>query len=311
MTTMNRLNDRLSGMTTEQLRRLERGLMCTFPNLGDVSPVRFLGQGWGSVAVETANHLVFKIAKAKIFQEQHEKQFKILPQIAGKFSFAMPVPEYYSGPSDEFQFGVMGYKKIVGTIPTHSQVIGRADSMSKEVANLLKSFHSLTPPENFQASDYPGAGGPAQKLETVWAQDKDWLRSKFSRSDYRQIADQWREILQFNEPAERPRVLVQGDPWYGNLIVDESGHLTGIVDFDKLHLGDPAIDFGAQQYASTEFMLEVVRQYRKLGGYAGENLEQRIKTVMQIKSLKDLAYCLRIGHMYDGMFTKIENAFLV
>jgi aminoglycoside phosphotransferase (APT) family kinase protein len=45
---------------------------------------------------------------------------------------------------------------------------------------------------------------------------------------------QWAEALD-----ERPRVMCHGDLWFGNLLVDDDGGLTGILDFDRIALAPP------------------------------------------------------------------------
>jgi aminoglycoside 2''-phosphotransferase len=42
---------------------------------------------------------------------------------------------------------------------------------------------------------------------------------------------------------DAPRVLVHGDIWGQNLLVDESGALSGVIDFGDARIGDPALDF--------------------------------------------------------------------
>ena len=39
--------------------------------------------------------------------------------------------------------------------------------------------------------------------------------------------------------AERPRVLTHGDLWLGNLLTDDRGNLTGLLDFDRMALAPP------------------------------------------------------------------------
>lgn len=46
--------------------------------------------------------------------------------------------------------------------------------------------------------------------------------------------DRWLPYLN-----ERPRMLCHGDLWFGNLLVDEEGRLSGILDFDRLALAPP------------------------------------------------------------------------
>jgi aminoglycoside 2''-phosphotransferase len=306
---VSRMTSILTNMTQDQLKAIERGLRRTFPSLRQISPIRLLGEGWGSIAVETSNQLVFRIAKSEIFAKQHRRQVKILPLIANSLPIKIPIPKYYSEPSDSFPLGVMGYKKIDGNVLTHSQVTTDTGAIARNVAELLLAIHTTSPPSNLPVIDYPGAPDQAQPLKNVWIQAVSWLSRNLSGSDFGLVSDQWQAIVRSHTEIVQQSVLVHGDPWYGNLLVDESGRLVGLVDFDKLHIGDPAIDFGVQEYAGMKFTKEVIRRYLQIGGYPGESLEQRIGIVMRIKALKDLAFCLQIGHIYEGTLEKIKRAF--
>ena len=37
-------------------------------------------------------------------------------------------------------------------------------------------------------------------------------------------------------PEDRPRVLCHGDLWFGNILVNHQGELSGIIDFDRIAL---------------------------------------------------------------------------
>ena len=52
------------------------------------------------------------------------------------------------------------------------------------------------------------------------------------------------EIFDYDGPAR----LLHMDIWHQNLLVDERGNLTGIVDWDRALWGDPEIEFAVLDY---------------------------------------------------------------
>ena len=59
----------------------------------------------------------------------------------------------------------------------------------------------------------------------------------------RPLLDAYREYL---DPA--PASLLHMDVWHQNILVDEAGKLTGLVDLDRALWGDPEIEFAVLDY---------------------------------------------------------------
>ena len=95
------------------------------------------------------------------------------------------------------------------------------------------------------------------ELHTMWGMDeymenalyrKEWILNDMHDMVYAlEPVDDFTEnaILEFHEIKHELNkyVPIHGDLWRQNIRVDESGNLTGIIDWDRKSLGDPHWDF--------------------------------------------------------------------
>ncbi len=81
---------------------------------------------------------------------------------------------------------------------------------------------------------------------------------------------QWAEALE-----DRPRVLCHGDLWFGNILVDNDGGLTGILDFDRMAL------------APADYELDMLlRFWRYPWNFVPEQLEATYEEPLDIALMK-------------------------
>jgi aminoglycoside phosphotransferase (APT) family kinase protein len=140
--------------------------------------------------------------------------------------------------------------------------------------------------------------------------------------------------LRRHAPTELDRIaLVQGDTGPGNLLF-ESSELTGVVDFEWAHFGDPMEDFG--NMAVREFfypsanLAEVFPLYEKLGGdpidydrvryYRVHQMVRSVIALLQMTTMNDPATPVALNLCYrvicdratceaiaDAMHTSLER----
>ena len=65
-----------------------------FPWLEPIEPLRRLGEGWDSVAVETAGGIVFRFPRREATAAFLAKEARLLPFLRGALTAAVPVPEW-------------------------------------------------------------------------------------------------------------------------------------------------------------------------------------------------------------------------
>lgn len=59
-------------------------------------------------------------------------------------------------------------------------------------------------------------------------------------------------------------IFIHGDLWYENYILDDNDELTGIIDFENAKYGDPASDISALCYLGNEFIMNLLRNCRRI-----------------------------------------------
>ena len=109
--------------------------------------------------------------------------------------------------------------------------------LARQLGGQLARIHSIRPPRDelsFLARPEPDA------VSAVVGE----LRRALDKSSVARPALEWVLVwLLANRPAPRPTVLVHGDFRTGNYMVDQS-RLSGILDWEFCHWGDPREDLG-------------------------------------------------------------------
>ena len=83
-------------------------LSLAFPQLAPVRVVRLLGVGFNSIAVETDNGIVFRIARTVGTTERFVREQAVLSAIRSLLPVRIPKPQWLIEVSEEFPLGVSG-----------------------------------------------------------------------------------------------------------------------------------------------------------------------------------------------------------
>jgi len=126
------------------------------------------------------------------------------------------------------------------------------DRVLVQVGGYLRQMHALTA----QQYGYLGAHHPMEPQATWWEAframwnallDDVQQAGGYSAAEadtLRQLLDAHRQHLDQPVPAS----LLHMDVWSQNILVDENGTVTGIVDMDRALWGDPEIEFAVLDY---------------------------------------------------------------
>ena len=249
---------------------LEERLARAFPDLR-VAPLTELATGFHSIAVETADGVVFRIPRQEGTADGYATEDRVLPLLAPRLPARIPLPEWRIEPGHpDFPWGAIGYRKLPGSHP----VTGSGE-LAASLGLFLTALHSVT-----LDVDVPDSM-PLQELPD--------LKGVLEPDEVERVTRWWdsaRDELERFEPALR-----HGDPWYGNLLVDESGELTGVLDWEGLAFGDPAADFAAQAYLGSGFVDAVLDHYRPVD----EAFRRRVELLAQCREFGGIRISLELG----------------
>ena len=252
---------------------LDERLARVFPDL-QVAPLRELAIGFHSVVVETADGIVFRIPRYHGTANGHTTEFRVLPVLAGRLPVAVPRPEWRVEPGDaDFPLGAIGYRKLPGHTPQTA-----SPTLAAGLAAFFSALHAF----------------PLEEAEELglqaWIDTRDGLvrfrdtvvpalGELLEPHEHKRIDRWWDEVLEGGELERFEPALRHGDPWFGNLLVNDAGDLTGVLDWEGLEIADPAADFAAQHYLGRTFVDDLLEFYRPVD----EAFRRRVELLGQLR----------------------------
>jgi len=211
-----------------------------FPNL-DTSDIKFLGDGWDHVAVET-DGAVFRLPKEhKVNKNQKDHvryEVAALRMLKPKLDVAIPEPKYVSS---DFEF--FGYPKLEGVIASSVKNDLSTEQMNQYLidwAKLAASVHnSITPAEA------ESVGIPLFDLEKHIRQAESIFDigslTELQSAFVRQTIENTKKI----DLSHRPRVFLHNDFHSDNILLDPKTYrICGVIDWSDMVIGPPECEFG-------------------------------------------------------------------
>lgn len=227
--------------------RLQRRL----PELS-IAPLRLLDVGFGSTVVETADGIVFRVARHPRAAAGHARELLLLPQLAGRLPVDVPEPRWRIEPDADFPHGAIGYLKLCGD-PLSADSGTRG--LIEDVAGFLRALHGLRD---------IAAESQELDLETLREAIHPTLAGMLEPAELARLDRWWNGIISDAELRSFERALRHGDLWYENLLV-ANGRLVGVLDWGGAAFGDPAQDLASLRHLGDAFADAV------LGAYAADD----------------------------------------
>jgi aminoglycoside phosphotransferase (APT) family kinase protein len=204
--------------------------------------IRPLGSGWDNVALEVDGAWVVRLPRRRLAEPWILHESDVLPVLAPLLPLPVPVPAFVGLPGEGFPFYWAGHRKLPGVTACGRALDdqGRA-ALAEPLGAFLRVLHGLPgelvddPPDDeigradhrrrgprtLDLAERLGAGGLSFDLAGVRAAVEEGM-----------AATPWA-----GEPC-----WVHGDLYARHLLLDESDHLCGVIDWGDVHRGDPALD---------------------------------------------------------------------
>jgi len=178
-----------------------------------------------------------RLPSAERYAPQVEKECRWLPYLAANLHLPIPLPIAKGVPCEAYPWSWSVMQWCSGERANKSR-IGDLNTLALALAGFLQQLHSIDtqggPPagaHNF----YRGGSLAVYDEETRRAIEE--LGDAVDRSVLLRIWERALKSVWKKEP-----VWVHGDMAAGNILVDEAGALSAIIDFGMLGVGDPACD---------------------------------------------------------------------
>jgi aminoglycoside phosphotransferase (APT) family kinase protein len=211
-----------------------------FPQLKPVA-VKTLGEGFDNTVFHVNGSYVFRFPRREVAVELLGTENRLLPALANKLPISIPNPTYIGVPGERYPWTFTGYPIVPGKTPGLLSSEKRLQSV-RLLAGFLRELHS------FSVKEATKLKVPYDKINRLDVTErrpklKDHLRKAFALG----LLSNDKKLDQFIEsvtPNSEPRrlSLVHGDLHIRNLLVDDEGTVSGIIDWGDTHIGHPAID---------------------------------------------------------------------
>lgn len=273
------------------LTAIGQALQRAFPGLSEISPLQLIGWGFSSWVVETAGGVVFRIGRSAEVGERYAREVQALPRLKPYLPVDIPQPVWYLPASGDFPYGLMGYPKLPGNPLDFASVtsLRRERELAEQMAQILLALHRV-PLEILPFKEDPD--GNYRRWKAQYAYVKPTLRAALKPDEYRLVNSWWEAFLEDSAMRRYNPVFQHGDFWFGNFL-SEGGRITGLLDFENMSAGDPAVDFTPLLYLGERFYRQVLRFYQESGGAGDAGFEHRLRQWWALREFSGLEWSIR------------------
>lgn len=213
-----------------------------FPHLAPAR-VTLLGVGWDNAAFRVNDAYVFRFPRRQFAAPFLDTEMRLLPALAPRLPLPIPCPAFCGQPDTTYPWTFAGYPMLPGRTActadlSHAQRLRAAEPLARFLA-ILHAVPAQEAARHGAPQDTIRRLDLAHRLPRAHA-----LLSELAARGLIADAVSLREILAAAPPGYTPRAdtLVHGDLYARHLLVDDTGNLSGVIDWGDLHVGDPALD---------------------------------------------------------------------
>lgn len=211
-----------------------------FPQLSS-KQVKRLGWGWDNTVFLIGDEYVFRFPRRTFAVGAIRMEGKLLPELEAYLTIPYPKPLFYGEASDEYPAPFLGYAHVPGDFPIGLTEERRALS-AETLAGFLRRLHEFpvqTALECGVQQDHRSLTDIASrkvKMEGFLSKLAEHLSPEESG-----VIEAYINSLQ-KDRVEAVNVLLHGDLHFKNMLVNENGIVSGIIDWGDLSVGHPACD---------------------------------------------------------------------
>lgn len=219
---------------------VRRLLAAQFPEWAELSIERVRSGGTDNAIYRLGDDMCVRLPRIEWATAQVDKEQQWLPSLAPHLPLAIPVPLAKGTPAEGYPW----HWSVCRWLPGENAIVERFADL-RQAATALAEFVAAMQQIDTTGGPRPGAHnfGRGVLLALRDTDTRAAIAKLHDVLDTDAVTAAWDEASNA-QMWDRPPVWIHGDLHAGNLLVDR-GHLSAVIDFGGLGVGDPACDFAA------------------------------------------------------------------
>ncbi|WP_199615030.1 phosphotransferase [Paenibacillus alkalitolerans] len=211
-----------------------------FPQLSS-KRIKRLGYGWDNTVFLVEEQYVFRFPRRKVAVDSLRMEGKILPKLKNYISIPYSIPLFFGEGKSDYPAPFLGYPYLSGKFP-----IGLTDEQHALSATTLAQFIRKLHEFPLQVAQENGLQHDHRNLTDIALRKARMLEflsdlSIYITEEEHDAITYYLEQLKTERVTER-NVFLHGDLHFKNMLVDEDGKISGIIDWGDMSIGHPACD---------------------------------------------------------------------
>lgn len=217
---------------------LARRLLTQFPEL-ELRSVWPLSDGWDYAIWAVDDEWAFRFPRREMVLPGMELEITIVPRLAPALPVAVPAAVFVGEPTEEFRWRFFGSRLLPGReLGELSPDDAERLEIGLQLASFLRALHSIE-----LDAELPADPNRRADMTTRAPKAREQL-AELARLGVWRAPSEIEELLAEAEalPPSRHAAIVHGDLHFRQLLADDGGRLTGVLDWVDLGRTDPAVD---------------------------------------------------------------------
>jgi len=278
-----------------------RGVFGTSMNPDDWE---LIDKGFSSLIIALGN-TVFRVPRHREAADRQAACVRVLPELQSLLPSPIPVPIATVPANSMLPFGAVVFERLPG-VPMRPDHAGPL--LSEALGHLLAALHAIRP--HYLSTPVRGYDDVDNERRVAMDTTLPFLRTVIPVSEYDHIMGWWASYRAFRAAVRTTPVLVHGDLWYGNVLVDpQHTRILGILDWEEMAFDDPAQDLATLRHSGDTFSSDVLAAYARAGGKVDDNLLARREWHWQCREIIGIAAAVKTGNAaeIEEALTKLLN----
>lgn len=215
-----------------------------------VFSIDVLGEGFDNIAYLVNKEFIFRFPRRQVGIDLMENEIAILPYLAQNISFPFSCSQFIGKRSLDYAAPFAGYTMLPGKPLCETKVELIDDiNFALTLAQWLKELHVVPILKehrvNFRGNQswrYDISGRLERSRARILQYKLYFNDADFSTNELFAAID---ILKKFNFETIEKKSYVHGDLYSRHMLVNNSCHLTGLIDWGDVHIGNPGVDLAA------------------------------------------------------------------